>query len=102
VRRETGVERATEVALVPDVGHKAGKRLAEPRDAKCFGTHVRASNAGADIGRRADEADGELLHRAKLTAGNRVLARLLVSVRACMALILGRKRHVRRTSYRAE
>jgi hypothetical protein len=31
------VERATEVALVPDVGHKAAKGVAEASDAKCSG-----------------------------------------------------------------
>ena len=67
-RRQHRVERAVEVAHVPDVGDEAGQRLAHAGDTKRVGAHVRAANAGADVGRGTDDADESVFHGAKLTA----------------------------------
>jgi hypothetical protein len=67
VRREHGIEGPAEIALVPDVGHEAGDGLDQAGHAQRFGPHVRAANAGADVGGGADDADRMLLHGAELT-----------------------------------
>ncbi len=56
VRRQDGIERTVEVALVAHVADDAGEGLDHAGHAQRVGPHVRAANAGADVGRRADDA----------------------------------------------
>ena len=63
VRRLPGIRRAAEVAAIDDVEAVADEHRADVGDAQRLRPHARAAHAGADVGRRADQAD-ESVHGA--------------------------------------
>jgi hypothetical protein len=68
-RGQHRIQRAGEIARVAQVGDETGQRLGDAGHAQRLGTHVGAADAGADVGRRADEGHGARIHGGKHTLG---------------------------------